>query len=68
MVMSPAGLDPEKDCDGEVQQQLYITNPSSRQRGRPIKKPQMPYNFNGRERGNGSESQTVVSFQDRPAD
>jgi hypothetical protein len=33
MVMSPVGLGPKNDCTGEVQQQLYMTNPSSRQRG-----------------------------------
>jgi hypothetical protein len=33
MVMSPAGLLPEKHCTGETQQQLKSTEPSSRQRG-----------------------------------
>jgi hypothetical protein len=33
VVMSPAGVGPENDCAGEVQQQLYTTDPSSRQRG-----------------------------------
>jgi hypothetical protein len=32
MVMSPAGLGPEKDSAGEAQQQLYTIDPSSRQR------------------------------------
>jgi hypothetical protein len=35
MVMSPAELRPEKDCAGEAQQQLKITDPTSRQRERP---------------------------------
>jgi hypothetical protein len=35
MAMSPTGLGPENDCAGEDQQQLKITDPSSRQRGRP---------------------------------
>jgi hypothetical protein len=34
MVLSPAGLGPERDCAGEDQQQHKITDPSSRQRGR----------------------------------
>jgi hypothetical protein len=34
MVLSPAGLRPERDWAGEDQQQLWITDPSSRQRGR----------------------------------
>jgi hypothetical protein len=33
MVMNPAGFGPENDCAGEDQQQLYTTDPSSRQRG-----------------------------------
>jgi hypothetical protein len=33
MVMSPLGLRPERDCAGENQQQQYITDQSSRQRG-----------------------------------
>jgi hypothetical protein len=33
MVMSPAGLGPEKDCVGEDQHQLYTTDRSSRRRG-----------------------------------
>jgi hypothetical protein len=37
MVMSPAGLGPEKDCPGEDQQQLQTTDPSSCQRGFYIK-------------------------------
>jgi hypothetical protein len=36
MVMGYAGLRSEKDCPGEVQQQLLITNQSSRQREFPI--------------------------------
>jgi hypothetical protein len=35
MVMSTAGLEPEKDCAGETQQQLKITDSPSRQSGRP---------------------------------
>jgi hypothetical protein len=31
--MIPAGLEPENDSAGEDQQQLYMTDPSSRQRG-----------------------------------
>jgi hypothetical protein len=42
MVMSPAGLRPENDLAGEDQQQLHTTDPSFRQRGRPISiKPQL---------------------------
>jgi hypothetical protein len=33
MIMSPARLGPENECAGEGQQQLYTTDPSSRQRG-----------------------------------
>jgi hypothetical protein len=33
MVMSLEGLGPEIECTGEGQQQLYTTNPSSRERG-----------------------------------
>jgi hypothetical protein len=33
MVLGPAGLRPERDCASEDQQQLQITDPSSRQRG-----------------------------------
>jgi hypothetical protein len=36
MVMSPAELGQEKDCAGEVRQQLQIIDPPSRQRERPI--------------------------------
>jgi hypothetical protein len=35
MVVSSTGLGPENDCAGEVQQQLYTTDSSSRQRERP---------------------------------
>jgi hypothetical protein len=34
MVLSPTGLSRKRNCAGEVQQQQYITDPSSRQRGR----------------------------------
>jgi hypothetical protein len=33
MVMSPMGLRPENECTGAGQQQLYMTDPSSHQRG-----------------------------------
>jgi hypothetical protein len=33
VVTSPAGLGPENDCAGEDQQQLYMTDSSSRQTG-----------------------------------
>jgi hypothetical protein len=33
VVMSPAGVGPKNDCAGEGQQQLYTTDPSSRERG-----------------------------------
>jgi hypothetical protein len=33
MVMSPTGLGSENDCAGEAQQHMYMTDPSSRQRG-----------------------------------
>jgi hypothetical protein len=36
MIMSTAGLILEEDCPGEAQQQLKSTDPTSRQRGRPI--------------------------------
>jgi hypothetical protein len=48
MVMSPAGLGPNSDGAGKAQQQLYqlITDTSSRQEGRSIKrKPQMSENI-----------------------
>jgi hypothetical protein len=35
MVMSDAGLRSKNDCAGEGQWQLYTTDPSSCQRGRP---------------------------------
>jgi hypothetical protein len=42
MALSPAGLRPERDCTGKNQQQQYITDPSSRQRGRyKITNPQL---------------------------
>jgi hypothetical protein len=42
MVLSPAGLRPERDCAGEDRQQEQITEPSSRQRGRyKITNPQL---------------------------
>jgi hypothetical protein len=44
MVVSSAGLGPESDCSGKAQKQLneYITDPSSRQRGRPtVRNPQL---------------------------
>jgi hypothetical protein len=37
MVTSQKGLKPEKDYTDEGQQHIQKTNPSSRQRGRPIK-------------------------------
>jgi hypothetical protein len=33
MVISPVGFGPENNCAGEDQQQLYMTDPFSRQRG-----------------------------------
>jgi hypothetical protein len=33
VVMNPVGHGPESDCAGEAQEQLYTTDPSSRQRG-----------------------------------
>jgi hypothetical protein len=36
MVASPKGLGPENECAGEGQQLLLTTDPSSRQRERPI--------------------------------
>jgi hypothetical protein len=36
MVKSLTGLGPENDCAGEGKQQFYRTDPSSRQRERPI--------------------------------
>jgi hypothetical protein len=33
VVIGPVGLGPENDCAGEDQQQLYTTDPFSRQRG-----------------------------------
>jgi hypothetical protein len=37
MSLSSAGLRPKNDCAGEDQQQLYTTDPSSRQRGSYIR-------------------------------
>jgi hypothetical protein len=37
MVARSKGLGPEKDCAGEGQQHIQMTDPSSRQRGRPTK-------------------------------
>jgi hypothetical protein len=52
MVISLAGLRPEKVCAGEAQQQRQIADLSSHQRGRPIITiPQLSkYNFHGCER------------------
>jgi hypothetical protein len=36
MILSPAGIKPEKDCTGEADQEKRITDSSSRQRGRNI--------------------------------
>jgi hypothetical protein len=42
MILSPAGLGPERDCAGEAKQQQQITDLSLRQRGRhKITKPQL---------------------------
>jgi hypothetical protein len=62
MVMNPAALRPEKDFAGESQLQLYITDPPSRQRGRPITtNPQLSkYNICRDERQIGCGSQMVV--------
>jgi hypothetical protein len=38
MLMSPAGLKPE-DCDGDAQQQMKITDPTSSERVPHINKP-----------------------------
>jgi hypothetical protein len=35
MALNPAGLGPEKDCAGEVQQQLKTTDPTTAQREPP---------------------------------
>jgi hypothetical protein len=35
MLVSPAGLGPEKVCARDAQQQLKTIDPTSRQRGRP---------------------------------
>jgi hypothetical protein len=37
MVASPTGLGPDNECAGDSQQQLQMTDPSSRQRGYYIK-------------------------------
>jgi hypothetical protein len=37
MVASPNGIGPEKDCAGKDQQHIQMTDPASRQRGRPHK-------------------------------
>jgi hypothetical protein len=39
MLMSPAGLRPEKDCAGEDQQQMNTTDPTFRQRGHTRQQP-----------------------------
>jgi hypothetical protein len=36
MVASPKGLGPKKDCAGKGQSHIQKTDPSSRQRGRPM--------------------------------
>jgi hypothetical protein len=65
MVLSPAGLRPEKDCVGEAQQQKQITDPSPRQKGlHKITNPQLS-------KGNFKEKEKLVKgtrHQDRLAD
>jgi hypothetical protein len=62
MSMSSVGLRLEKYCVGEFQQQLQITDPSSLQRGYPVrnKTQQSIENFQRRERKIGCESQMVA--------
>jgi hypothetical protein len=63
MVMNPVGLKPEKDCSGKAQQQLYIIDASSRQRGRLHDKGEtrLPEDkLLGRERKLGCGSQMVA--------
>jgi hypothetical protein len=52
MVLSPAGLRPERDCTGENQQQQQITDLPSRQRGHyKITNPQLSKeNFKDKEK------------------
>jgi hypothetical protein len=51
MLVSPVGLRSEKGCHGDDQQKLKTTDPTSRQRGRPIStNPQLSKN-NQREGG-----------------
>jgi hypothetical protein len=67
--MSSAELGPEKECIGEVQQQLYLRDPSSRQIGSPIiTTPQLSKEtFYGKENKNWTRPQMVARHQDRLA-
>jgi hypothetical protein len=55
MVASPKGLGPEKDCAGNGQQHVQMTDPSFHQRGRPTKK-------------QDRDCQTVISGHERLTD
>jgi hypothetical protein len=60
--MSPAGLESEKGCADEDQEQLKVSVPTSRQRGCTIITRQRlsEDNFSGIERKVGRESQMVA--------
>jgi hypothetical protein len=58
MVASPTGLRPENECTGEVQHQLQMTDPSSRQRGCYIRT--MTANVHLRKKHSGRESQGAL--------
>jgi hypothetical protein len=57
MLMSPVGVRLEKSCAGDDQQKLKITDPTSRQRGRPTStNQQLPKNY---QRGNGKNRSRI---------
>jgi hypothetical protein len=61
MVMSPAGLGCETGCVDKGQQQLHVTDPTSRKTGRPILKTKVRKdNFQSQERKIGRGSQMVA--------
>jgi hypothetical protein len=55
VVMCPAGLGPENDFSGEVQQQVYVTDPTSRQTGCSIRTIIASVQLENKNSGRGSQ-------------
>jgi hypothetical protein len=65
MLVSPVGLRSEKGCAGVTRQKLKITDPTSRQRGRPIlRNPQLSKIIKEKRGKIGRGSQMSASHQD----